>query len=1141
MLISLWLQNDFYMLYTLTNIWTIKLICNCIIRKGGVSLIINKELLKEFSANKSRFYLFDFHVHSLASYDVVDVANYKKLSSSEQALLKNVPSGVTSDPKKYEEYVIKEVPVSKYYELLLEHKNKVVQEQGISDGEDWAFIGITDHNVCDFATKLSKYSFQLENVKKNRLVILPGIELDISFEEPTKAQRVNIHSNLIFRPETESYEIYEAIKQASGTEWNFGSKLEISSLPNFIYKLRTNKSCPAICIAAHIWSSKGVQKETKKCILNYLDAAILRLDAETEKYEGAALSELQKKKDSLIKNRNAEDEISFEILDLLGKCGYDALQVRGKIDEPYYYQIHRYKEDFGRAVAIICSDAHKINSIFYGKNSYGDHTIVPYIKLNHISPQMSSNELFNEIRNKGLRYGETRISFVKPNQISCWIEGIEITTDADDASSFWLQTKESIPSEVESNKYYRLSLSRNLNCIIGGRGSGKSALIEAVAFLMQNEPFKENRNYNKDWYKRAKATLKGCKVKLCLRNLSDQTLSKKVMFICGYFDSNDKHPSLTYYDIDDKEILKGTVEIPSIEIYRIHDIEEAAEPSRLRTLFDKICGDEIRLLSIDINEILTKMIQYRNEMVKLASHIVDITNENSALREYARRKYIYETVNKEAIKKQYEMIDQANSALSTSTFAIAELCKLNNKVNINSISKEVEKIVAKIKSSIYNEDDEKDLKTYCIKLEELINKIETRRSQYNIIEILSQLEQSFKYVEDEFTIIRDEMTNEIIRLRNILIDQGIEKGSEDRQVKKGAFEEAQEVLQDYEDSLKEFKALYLKREEKAKELQDKCAKRSELRKETATSINNMLKRSLDQSIIQIQCDAQASEDRTQFKEWLKNDMLWNSTRYKDAKIQAILEKNEISPNALKFLFSSKKEPNIVSFIVDKPRACDGKISKEDILNLINSNKVYIQYEPEISEDTYGKEFFDSIPKRIKDGIISFNKNEYLLLDKILKLDEIILDDIPIVLLNDRPREMTVMKELDKLSPGQRCSAILPILLLTGNTPLIIDQPEDNLDNRLIKQVIVNVLASIKLNRQVIMATHNANLPVLGDAEQVVALRAIDDENCKMEAQGSLEDSTVVKQITDIMEGGREAFQFRQSIYQSYWDKGAELT
>jgi hypothetical protein len=112
--------------------------------------------------------------------------------------------------------------------------------------------------------------------------------------------------------------------------------------------------------------------------------------------------------------------------------------------------------------------------------------------------------------------------------------------------------------------------------------------------------------------------------------------------------------------------------------------------------------------------------------------------------------------------------------------------------------------------------------------------------------------------------------------------------------------------------------------------------------------------------------------------------------------------------------------------------------------------------------------------------------------------------------------------------------VLPILLLTGEGPLIIDQPEDNLDNRLIRQVIVNILASIKLRRQVIVATHNPNIPVLGDVENAVVLRGVGEKTCRIDARGDLDSHKVVQQLTDVMEGGREAFQYRQSIYQLHW-------
>jgi len=78
-----------------------------------------------------------------------------------------------------------------------------------------------------------------------------------------------------------------------------------------------------------------------------------------------------------------------------------------------------------------------------------------------------------------------------------------------------------------------------------------------------------------------------------------------------------------------------------------------------------------------------------------------------------------------------------------------------------------------------------------------------------------------------------------------------------------------------------------------------------------------------------------------------------------------------------------------------------------------------------------------------------------------------------------------------------------------------------------------------LRRQVIIATHNPNLPVLGDVEQCVVLQATGRDLSSLVAIGNLDSPQVARNITDIMEGGREAFQYRQSIYQAHWDSDVE--
>ena len=116
-----------------------------------------------------------------------------------------------------------------------------------------------------------------------------------------------------------------------------------------------------------------------------------------------------------------------------------------------------------------------------------------------------------------------------------------------------------------------------------------------------------------------------------------------------------------------------------------------------------------------------------------------------------------------------------------------------------------------------------------------------------------------------------------------------------------------------------------------------------------------------------------------------------------------------------------------------------------------------------------------------------------------------------------------------VSPGQRATALLALALVSGSSPLIIDQPEDDLDNRYIYDEVVKVLRAVCKARQVIVATHNANVAVLGDAELVLALDA-DSGQGQVLALGGLESPHVAEATRRILEGGDEAFRARHRRY-----------
>ncbi len=128
------------------------------------------------------------------------------------------------------------------------------------------------------------------------------------------------------------------------------------------------------------------------------------------------------------------------------------------------------------------------------------------------------------------------------------------------------------------------------------------------------------------------------------------------------------------------------------------------------------------------------------------------------------------------------------------------------------------------------------------------------------------------------------------------------------------------------------------------------------------------------------------------------------------------------------------------------------------------------------------------------------------------------------------------KLLSKHSLGQRASALILFILSQNDSDIvIIDQPEDDLDNQVIYKELIQAIKNEKPNVQFIFATHNANIPVLGDAERVVTVES-DTENKKIiMEQGTIDSAKTHERIVDIMEGGREAFRLRNEIYTS-WNK-----
>ncbi|WP_320398036.1 AAA family ATPase [Desulfobacter postgatei] len=230
-----------------------------------------------------------------------------------------------------------------------------------------------------------------------------------------------------------------------------------------------------------------------------------------------------------------------------------------------------------------------------------------------------------------------------------------------------------------------------------------------------------------------------------------------------------------------------------------------------------------------------------------------------------------------------------------------------------------------------------------------------------------------------------------------------------------------------------------------------------------------------------------------------------------------------------------QEFNLIKDELDKVEADSSSISitsgyKEDKAAFISFMKDMFKGSG-IRETTYqgiAEQYVDfvAIYKDFKNATQYFGSNPQTLTDLFLK-------NLKSLLTFQTPNKFEILyrgKELQHHSLGQRASAlILFVLSQKENDVIIIDQPEDDLDNQTIYEDVIKLIQGMKSEVQFIFATHNPNIPVLGDADLVHACSFMDDKGAVR--SGSIDDNATQRRIVKIMEGGKEAFDRRKEIYQ----------
>jgi len=598
-------------------------------------------------------------------------------------------------------------------------------------------------------------------------------------------------------------------------------------------------------------------------------------------------------------------------------------------------------------------------------------------------------------------------------------------------------------------KNVNLQFNSDLNTLIGGRGVGKSAILETMRYCL-DLPVYSDKDFRENFVKNVVGS--GGTIEIEFERFFGETLIKyKIKRIIGQL------PEIENRDIPPKEIFDD--KIPLIlgqkELYALSSKEDFQ-----LSLIDNLIGDELKKEDIELKKLINSFEENARELLTEKKKIQkkdEIEQELKTINEHLKTfqelgvadKMAKHTALIEDEKRLKQAIEVIQNQINNNEQLLQEtIADLENQVKLLHEGKSVGKSILSNASDIFsnikkdfeelNKNFQNKIKYYKQQIENLHKEWEEKKKKYDI---------------------------EINTIKQELSAKGLAPDKYETLIKRKTLLEP--LLKEYQKVNSKITELEKTRNELKSLLKDKRHQLFQIRKTKLEELNKKLNDKLKIEIEYLSNKEKFKEDFT--------ELLRGSGISKDA-INSIIEKEAIDGIELSKLISLGKEK-----LVKDLGLTDAMVQK------------FINW---------------------------FSDNEKLyMLEKLFPDDKIIL----------KLKVADTYKELNTLSAGQKATALLILLFAQENRILIIDQPEEDLDNRFIYEDVVKILREIKNNRQIILVTHNANIPVLGDAEQVFVLDASNNE-CSIVDIGSIDKISIAQNIKSIMEGGEEAFKRRIEKY-----------
>lgn len=580
-----------------------------------------------------------------------------------------------------------------------------------------------------------------------------------------------------------------------------------------------------------------------------------------------------------------------------------------------------------------------------------------------------------------------------------------------------------------------IMFSRELNTLIGIRGSGKSSILEAVRYVLgltaqMDKDYKESLVKNV-FGSGGKATLNvidkhgkhysvsrilGERINVLDETGNDLNINPISLFdVVQYFGQKDLSSSADHENGLLEKLISGRI----------------GQPSNLDNCVNELIKTVERLL--DVSKIPQQMTEVTTQQTEL-EHKLSIFEEKGVADKLKKQSgYATDTAKLDAVKNRIDTIlRDIRTAFSKNSVVSSALDGYSSDFN-KDIFGDVSIVLSSIDAQL-------------AQIGSCIVEIEKQRSGMD--DLISRLKERIDSLADEFAEIKREIKDDTLDV----------------------------------DSFVKMTAELQKTKEKLKQLSEEASSKSKIeasftkatreRNEALLATYNAYKAEterINQNQTELKIEITFKGDREGFKAQLKND--FKGTGISDIKYQAICDS-----------FTD------YAAIIEDWIVCDGSKLK----GIVTPGE-YVKL-----EDKLRGQYEELLNRQVE------NKVDIYYHGKLLRQHSI----------------------------GQRASAlILFILTQDDNDIIFIDQPEDDLDNKVIYDEVITAIAQKKPYMQFIFATHNANIPVLGDSERVLV---VEFQESRIDvAQGNIDLDSTHKQIVDIMEGGKEAFDKRQLIYTSW--------